>query len=222
MLETMQATPGLRRIEAQLMAFAPSELADAFKLMGFRSYRRLFMYLRLNEASNNGQPRAGVRPPAIRLEPWGTASLDAAATLINRAYQHHIDSEVNDQYCTLAGSLRFLNNVIQYPGCGTFDEAASALARSATSDRLEGLILASRVKDDVAHITQICVAPDRQHKGIGEALLVRTVRSLRDRGFEAVTLTVTQANVGAVRLYEQFGFGVLREFDAYVWDRRMH
>jgi ribosomal protein S18 acetylase RimI-like enzyme len=219
MLETMQATPGLRRIEAQLMAFFPSELSDAFRLMGFRAYRRLFMYLRLKSVASPNGGGATRRLP-VRLEPWGTASLDAAATLINRAYQNHIDSEVNDQYCTFAGSLRFLNNVIQYPGCGTFDEAASALARNNSTDRLEGMILASRVKEDVAHITQICVSPERQSKGIGRALLARTVDALRRRKFEGVTLTVTQANAGAVALYEKFGFITLRDFDAYVWERQ--
>jgi ribosomal protein S18 acetylase RimI-like enzyme len=35
-------------------------------------------------------------------------------------------------------------------------------------------------------------------------------------GFEAVTLTVTESNNPAARLYERFGFSVRHRFDAIV------
>ena len=39
-----------------------------------------------------------------------------------------MDSEINDQYRTLSGSLRFLNNIVRFPGCGTFDPEGSFVA----------------------------------------------------------------------------------------------
>lgn len=217
MVETMQGTPGLRRIEAQLMPFQPHELADSFAQMRFRSYRRLFMRLSLARGRRDGA--GGHENGEVQLRPWGAVSFDKAATLINEAYENHIDSEVNDQYRTFAGSLRFLNNVVHYPGCGLFDEPSSFVAVDRTSRDLNGLILSSRVKDDVAHITQICVSPERQGQGIGRMLLEQTAANLRQRKFSAITLTVTEANESAVTLYRRLGFRVLREFDAYVWER---
>ncbi|MGH9478012.1 MAG: GNAT family N-acetyltransferase, partial [Terriglobales bacterium] len=47
MLATMQATPTLERIEAQLMPFAPQALAAGFAETDFASYRRVFLELGL-------------------------------------------------------------------------------------------------------------------------------------------------------------------------------
>ena len=33
----------------------------------------------------------------------------------------HIDASINDQYRSLHGSLRFLHNIVRFPGCGVFD-----------------------------------------------------------------------------------------------------
>ena len=48
-----------------------------------------------------------------------------AAGVITAAYRAHIDSEINDQYRTNAGSIRFLNNIVRFPGCGVFDVESS-------------------------------------------------------------------------------------------------
>jgi ribosomal protein S18 acetylase RimI-like enzyme len=45
-------------------------------------------------------------------------------------------------------------------------------------------------------------------------------RLLRD-GFEAISLTVTEANEPAVRLYQRFGFLLRHRFDAMVLDSQL-
>ena len=45
-------------------------------------------------------------------------------------------------------------------------------------------------------------------------------RSLLSAGFEAVTLTVTEGNDQAVKLYDRFGFTLRHRFDAMVMDTR--
>jgi len=219
-IQTLRATPGLERIEAQLMPFAPAALASSFEGNGFESYRRVFLQLDMT---------AGPTPPALtaevdhyrgfRLEPWGGASYEEAARLILRAYQNHIDSHINDQYCSFAGAVRFMHNIAHYPGCGIFDPTASFIARSLPGAGLEGMVLVSRVRRDVAHITQVCIQPERQGQGLGTALIRRCLQTLRQRGLRAATLTVTAGNTAALALYHRLGFTRLSEFDAYVWDR---
>ena len=50
--------------------------------------------------------------------------------------------------------------------------------RSSPLDRkakgLIGLILCSRVRDDVGHVTQVCVLPEYRSRGIGESLMAAT------------------------------------------------
>jgi len=60
-------------------------------------------------------------PPQFEIRPWSEQEYQSAAALITAAYRGHVDSEINDQYRTLTGSLRFLNNIVRFPGCGTFD-----------------------------------------------------------------------------------------------------
>ncbi len=80
-----------------------------------------------------------------------------------------------------------------------------------------GVILCSRVKEDVGHVTQVCLVPEYRGRGLGEAMLNATAADLASRNFSLLTLTVTEANLGAVQLYKKLGYGTNRVFDAFVW-----
>jgi len=83
---------------------------------------------------------------------------------------------------------------------------------------LIGLILCSRVRADVGHVTQVCVLPEYRERKIGKSLLAATERNLRKRNFSALSLTVTEANSKAVALYRRLNFDSKRIFDAFVWE----
>ncbi|MGH9534216.1 MAG: GNAT family N-acetyltransferase [Terriglobales bacterium] len=216
MIETLQATPGLRRIEAQLMPYRPPDLAASFAQRSFRAFRRLFLFLDLRAPSAGGDG-AAADGAGRAIEPWQPGLAEPAAALIQHAYEGHIDSLINDQYRSQSGSMRFLHNVVNYPGCGEFDAGASGVVRGPAGG-VAALLLASRVQADVAHVTQVCVAPSARQRGLARRLFVHALADLRARGFRAVTLTVTAANTSALALYRQLGFTTLREFDAYVWE----
>jgi ribosomal protein S18 acetylase RimI-like enzyme len=129
-----------------------------------------------------------------------------------------VDSEINDQYRTLSGSLRFLNNIVRFPGCGTFDPESSFVAVERDSHALAGVILCSRVRHDVGHVTQVCVLPEYRKRGLGKLLMAATIRNLKQRKFSGLSLTVTEANRRAVDLYHHLGFETKRVFDAFVWE----
>ena len=118
----------------------------------------------------------------------------------------------------MTGSLRFLNNIVRFPGCGTFDPQASFVVFERRTRTLIGLILCSQVRPDVGHITQVCVLPEYRSAGLGEAMLAASTRNLRERGFRFISLTVTEANDRAIALYKRIGFESTRVFDAFVWE----
>ena len=157
-------------------------------------------------------------PPQFEIRPWSEQEYQSAAALITAAYRGHVDSEINDQYRTLTGSLRFLNNIVRFPGCGAFDPQASFVVLERRNQTLIGLILCSRVRPDVGHITQVCVLPEHRSAGLGEALLAAATKNLRDRGFHFISLTVTEANDRAIALYKRIGYESTRVFDAFVWE----
>ena len=50
-------------------------------------------------------------------------------------------------------------------------------------------------------------------------MLKLAVEELQRQGFKEVSLTVTDVNRGAVRLYERLGFETFHTFGAFVWNR---
>lgn len=212
-IETIRETPGIRRIEAQLMTFATDRLKPAFAQERFRSQARKFMLLEIGAAS---LPSRAVSD--IEFLPWNDGCFEETAALIAEAYRGHVDSEINDQYRSLAGSTRFLRNIMHYPGCGQFHAASSWTAYHRRLRMLLGLILTSVVSPGVGHVTQVCAAPEFQGQGVGYELLRRAAASFCAAGFHGLTLTVTGANTRAVELYQRMGFRTLKEFSAYFWD----
>ena len=94
------------------------------------------------------------------LDRWNKRRSDDASQLISDSYRQHIDSHINDQYRSPGGARRFLMNIVQYPGCGTFQETASCIALDAPSRQFSGLCLTSIVSPGVGHITQLCTASE--------------------------------------------------------------
>ena len=201
-------------MEAQLLAHESGSVARPFLDQGFQRHPRLFMVLELGETS----PVVPPTHPEIEIRRWTEADYQPAAAVITAAYRGHVDAQINDQYHTLGGSLRFLNNIVRFPGCGLFDAESSFAAVDRKAKNLIGLILCSRVRGDVGHVTQVCVLPEYRSRGIGESLLAATVGNLRKRGFSMLSLTVTEANARAVALYRRLNFESKRIFDAFVWE----
>lgn len=215
-IETLQQSPGIHRIEAQLLVHETGIVAQPFVDQGFQRHARLFMTLALSVNVPVKTARQG--PADIQIRRWSEQDYQTAAAVITSAYRGHVDSAINDQYRSLSGSLRFLNNIVRFPGCGVFDAEASFVAVQQKTRALTGLILCSRVREDVGHVTQVCVVPEYRSHGIGEALLAVTAANLRQRNFSLLSLTVTEANARAVELYCRLGFETKRVFDAFVWE----
>jgi ribosomal protein S18 acetylase RimI-like enzyme len=216
-VETLQQSPGIHRVEAQLLTHSTGDLVTPFVSVGFQRHRRLFLVLHL-KGTGAPQIKPVLVPEEILVRRWAEQDYQAAAGVITAAYRVHIDSEINDQYRTNSGSIRFLNNIVRFPGCGVFDADSSFAAIHRPSNALIGLILCSRVRDDVGHVTQVCLVPEYRGVGIGEHLIACTCNSLRNRNFNMLSLTVTEANHRAVDLYRQLGFAGKRVFDAFVWE----
>lgn len=209
-LDTLEESPVVRRIEAQLLPFGLEPLEPLFTGRGYRVFPRLFMYCPLERG---GLPAE--RTPARALRPWRERDFEPLAELIVAAYAGHVDSQINDHYGSREGALRFLQNIVVFPGCGVFQPEWSLVAPQAGGG-LVGAILASEVAPGVSHITQICVRREWQRRGLGRRLLAASLERAAARGCTGVSLTVTAANHPAVALYQRFGFRVLKQFSAFT------
>jgi [ribosomal protein S18]-alanine N-acetyltransferase len=70
--------------------------------------------------------------------------------------------------------------------------------------RLAAYLVCSRY-DTVWHIMNVAVDPELRNNGIGTALIDRLIEEVADPAAR-YTLEVRMSNVGAIRLYERFGF----------------
>jgi ribosomal protein S18 acetylase RimI-like enzyme len=218
LVELLQHSPGIDRVECQLLLHPHGLHADIFRQSGFKLYRRLFMELDLSQLEEMPSSRSPL-PPGISLGSWRENDFHPAGYLIADAYDGHLDSFINDQYRSVGGSLRFLHNIVRFPGCGLFDPPSSRTLTRTVDGSLAGVLLCSRVRDDVGHVTQVCVAKKQRRLGLGLRLIEECAQNLRGRGFRGLTLTVTEENVNAVELYRRVGFVEKHSFDAMVWDR---
>jgi ribosomal protein S18 acetylase RimI-like enzyme len=228
-LETLMATPGILRIEAQLPHFRAEQLEPAFLSRLFKCYLRKFMLLPLTPMpAHRRVPLPPATPNAVAIdgladafssERWERKFDRQAASLLYHTYRDHVDAVINNQYSSAAGAARLIENIVQMRGCGEFIEPASLVVIHDATRKLAGVLALTAVRPITAHIPQIAVVPEFQGAGLGSFMLKLAFEELQRQGFKEVSLTVTDVNRGAVRLYERLGFETFHTFGAFVWNR---
>lgn len=72
-------------------------------------------------------------------------------------------------------------------------------------ERIEGYTIFSTIFDE-GELLRIAVNPKARRKGFASALMEEMFRVGRERNIEHWFLEVRESNVGAIKLYEKFGF----------------
>ena len=215
-IQSIMRVPGIRRIESQLMMFrTPAGIAPLPFGKSLTRHDRFFM-----ELDSRTAPKLAPEVPTFRVNfvSWAERYQEDMAHVLSASYRGHVDSEINDQYRNIPGARVFLTNIIRYPGCGRFSSEGSVLAVDPQTGRLCGMCLASRVSANSGHVTQLCVLPAIRGVRLGYELLRQALVKLAGLGCTSVSLTVTCANVDAVRLYRDMGFRADTLFPALVWE----
>ena len=239
-IETLLATPGLHRVEAQLPHFSFEALDACFRSHGFECYLRRFMAIPLSPRGSippkdgsgthnfsaegagpetwDGEGRSTAPlPEGFAIEPWERKHDRRATELLFKAYRCHTDALINDQYGSLEGTSRLIENIVHHRGCGEYLSQHSMVAVYKPTRQLAGILALTAVRPTTAHIPQIAVAREFQGRGLGAAMMDAAFKRLAGEGYREVSLTVTDVNSGAVRLYERLGFETFRTFGAFVW-----
>src|ERR1035438_10524515 len=113
LIELLVNSPQVDRVESQLLLHPSGSHAGVFLDAGFQIHRRLFMVQKLE--GHYTAPRVSL-PDGLELRTWREEDLNLAGRLIFSAYHGHPDSVVNDQYRSVHGSMRFLNNIVRFSG----------------------------------------------------------------------------------------------------------
>lgn len=98
--------------------------------------------------------------------------------------------------------------------------AAPASGARAGKPMLLGYSIACicRTRPGLANLVSIAVAPEARGGGAASLLLSSTIRRLKLRGVERLTLVVRESNGRAISFYERHGFTRLRRSPRYYED----
>jgi ribosomal protein S18 acetylase RimI-like enzyme len=216
LFETLLNSPQLNRIESQLLLHPSGTHSGIFRDHGFRVARRYFMVRQLAGVASEIHVHL---PAELELRSWRDDDLGPAGRLIAEAYHDHPDSTINDQYCSVQGSIRFLHNIARFAGCGVFAPQVSHVVVDRATREMAAIVLGSRVSPQSGHITQLCVHPRWRRRGLARMLLNVAATCFVRLGVSEISLTVTEANSDAIDLYRAEGYELMHTFDAAVWQR---
>ncbi len=209
------------RIETQLFPFN-FDFEPVFREKHFTALKRFFLSVELtgNAPSTAGTMSGSQQSSPFKIVEWNQKLLKPGARVI---YDSHIGSQDHflcRDYQSEKGCLRLLRNLVDHPACGQFSPEETKLALD-SKDRLCGVLIASHIKPDTGMVPQLSIRRDCQGRGLGSMLMRSYLHGARKNGLKRTTLSVSQANVRALKLYGNLGFEPLKEFHAYVWQREL-
>jgi ribosomal protein S18 acetylase RimI-like enzyme len=142
-----------------------------------------------------------VLPPTFRWVPWEEALLEQHATVKYRCFREEIDAHVFPCLGDLDGCRRLMREIRRKPG---FLPGATWLVAGPTGPcgTIQGVI----DRGPIGAIQNVGVVPEYRGKGLGQALLRRSLDGFHRAGLRRVYLEVTAENAGAVLLYRTVGF----------------
>ena len=147
-----------------------------------------------------------------RGEAWRAGDLDPFVDLCARAYADTSDLRAFAPHGSLDEWREYATGLIERTGCGRFAAAATAVARSSASDRLDAALITTDLGLGTAHVAQLVVDPSSQRRGLATQLLQSTVNAAKQLGYQRLTLLVAETNSAARRLYDTAGFVQKAEF----------
>jgi ribosomal protein S18 acetylase RimI-like enzyme len=199
-------TTGL--LEADERALGVGLLEDAkFSMLLRHSMRRPLL--------NSPPPPEPRWPSDVDVTTVRQVPFDQLTALDWRAYRGTPDETLLSN--TPEGNRELLENAL----AGLFGEyldAASPAVRG-LDGALLGFAVSCQESPHTGVLLDLAVDPDRRRRGLGEALVLRTLRALLAIGYADAHLWVTEGNRSARSLYEKVGFVVNASAAIFRWYR---
>jgi ribosomal protein S18 acetylase RimI-like enzyme len=149
-------------------------------------------------------------PEGYRCLPWDESLLEHHAETKYRCFCYEIDANVFPCLGERDGCQRLMNEITQRDN---FIPQATWLMVSCPEhgdDDYCGTIQGLRDQEERGAIQNLGIVPQYRDAGLGTAMLSRALDGFRCCGIERATLEVTAQNSGALRMYQRFGFEVVK------------
>ena len=174
--------------------------------MGVTYYKRFRMEIDLNRV-RLGEP---VLPAEYEWVAWEPGLLERHAMAKYESFRAEIDSDVFPCLGDAAGCRNLMSEIVQR---ATFVPAATWLitchvapGQSEDCATIQGVVQTGQW----GAIQNVGVAPEHRGRGLGRALVLKSLAGFRTAGVPRVYLEVTARNTAAVQLYRALGFRLVR------------
>jgi len=158
-------------------------------------YKRFRMEISLNGFA------APSLPAPFYWKPWDDKLIDLHAEVKYRCFREEIDSNVFPCLATIAGCRRLMREIRRKPGF--LPEATWLIASPAG---YVATIQGAADRGHVGAIQNVGVIPEYRGRGLGRALVGRSLLGFVEVGLARAYLEVTAENAEAVRMYRSVGF----------------
>jgi ribosomal protein S18 acetylase RimI-like enzyme len=140
---------------------------------------------------------------------WNPAEVDRHAWVKFLSFRDEVDADVFPCLSDYTGCFRLMSDIseqTQFAAAATWLIAHEHDGTSLDCGTIQGMA----VTDALGAIQNVGVAPEFRRRGIGRALVLKSLAGFRSLGLKRVYLEVTAANYPAVELYRNIGFHITR------------
>jgi ribosomal protein S18 acetylase RimI-like enzyme len=164
-------------------------------------------FLYLSRAIAPGEPEASRgSSDGLTVRLWDLDDLPETARLLARAYAGTAGARCFAPAGRLDEWAAYLAQIARTPACGIWAPDESLACPDEAGERLDAILIATRLSDRTTHVAQVAVDPRRRRHGTAAALVEASARRAAAAGARVQTLLVAESNRPARALYERLGF----------------
>ena len=148
-------------------------------------------------------------PPGFFWVPWKGSLVDTHARVHYNGFRDEIDTLIFPSFTRFDACQRLFRQVTSHPD---FVREATFLIAQQVDEETQYCATIQGMKHGfkTGNIQNVAVLPSCRNRGLGHALLTKSLKGFREVGCDEVTLEVTAENGPAVELYRSVGFTVVR------------
>ncbi len=184
--------------------FTPEIIKYGFKLIGLAVERFEFGNIKSIEIFKAYKQRS--LPDGYSIVKWDSKYIDDIVKIINNSFKETSDALFDPRFLSEAGSKDILNKIVTDIYGRFLPDCTSVLLYN---DMPVGICFANITAGRIANIPLIGMGKEHCSKGLGEAMLYNTVKSLTDKHLSMlseVNASTETDNYPALKMYRRLGF----------------
>lgn len=133
--------------------------------------------------------------------------LKSLATIGSKSYKNSIDFKIDIEKRNINSYYEFLKSSYD-----SYLNKYYSLVLSDLQNNVLAFCLVEDAEDKEVIIQDFVVKENKQNQGIGKIILYETIKQIKERLFKRIILTVTEENLNAKKIYEDFGFSFFSRY----------